>query len=442
MATINYKLRSKSENSPIYLVLSAGRGKVIFKKIGKEIHFKDWNTKNDLPKQTTSHLKNLTKDLRALKTYVINNLDNAKGTTIEDLSEWLGLSVDIYFNRVKTTEISDLVTDYIQYTIDTSDTKVLPNGKIGLSKNRIKGYVTFKGTIENYEVYTGKKLKFQNLDANFSDIFRNWLLKEKKYSKGYAGKIIDNLKAICKDAKPKGIEVNPYAFDIPIFTEPKAERVIVTLSFDELRLIENTNLNSDALINTRKFLLLGSEIGQRGGDLLNITEDNFNIRDGIEYIDLTQQKTGKEISIAVRPKVKAIKESGLPYKISIQKFNDYLKELCKDAGINKPTHGSLLDADTKRKIKGTYPKYKLITSHVCRRSFATNYYKHIPTPILMYCTGHSKEALFLSYIGISEDKDKNAKLMLEYAELMEKKKNNDMATSIKTNLKVLKASNQ
>ncbi len=126
MATINYKLRSNSENSPIYLVLSAGRGKVIFKKIGKEISFKDWNTKSGLPKQSTPHLKNLTKDLRALKTYVINNLDNSKGTTKEDLTEWLESSIDIYFERVKTTELSNLVTDYIQIVIDTADTKVLP----------------------------------------------------------------------------------------------------------------------------------------------------------------------------------------------------------------------------------------------------------------------------------------------------------------------------
>ncbi|WP_117881975.1 phage integrase SAM-like domain-containing protein [Aureibaculum luteum] len=442
MATINYKLRSKSENTPIYLVLSAGRGKVIFKKIGKEISFKDWNTKNGLPKQNTPHLKNLTKELRALKTYVINNLDNSKETTKEDLSEWLELSINIYFKRVKTTEISNLVTDYIQNVIDTADTKVLSNGKIGLSQNRVKGYKTFKGTIEKYEAFTGKKLKFKNLDANFSDAFRNWLLKENDYSKGYAGKIIDNLKAICKDAKPKGVEMHSYAFDIPIFTEPKAERVIVTLSFEELRLIENFELKNESLINVRKWLLFGCEIGQRGGDLLNITEDNFNVRNGIEYIDLTQQKTGKEISIAVRSEVKAIKESGLPYKISIQKFNNYLKMLCKDIGLNKLTKGSLLDSDTKRKIKGTYPKYKLITSHVCRRSFATNYYLHIPTPILMYCTAHSKEALFLSYIGVKEDKDENAKLMLEYAELMEQKKKSKVSLSEKTNLKVLKVSNQ
>ena len=47
----------------------------------------------------------------------------------------------------------------------------------------------------------------------------------------------------------------------------------------------------------------------------------------------------------------------------------------------------------------TLEKFNFITSHVCRRSFATNYYGRIPTPFLMNVTGHSTERVFLDYIG-------------------------------------------
>ena len=75
-----------------------------------------------------------------------------------------------------------------------------------------------------------------------------------------------------------------------------------------------------------------------------------------------------------------------------------------------------------RKVLGFYPKHELITTHSFRRSFATNYYKKMPTPILIAITGHSKESLFLQYINASEDKDANADLFRTFYEQMNKPK--------------------
>ena len=55
-------------------------------------------------------------------------------------------------------------------------------------------------------------------------------------------------------------------------------------------------------------------------------------------------------------------------------------------------------------------KKNQITTHAFRRSFATNYYKAISTPILMQITGHTKESTFLKYINKQVDRDDNAKL--------------------------------
>ena len=56
---------------------------------------------------------------------------------------------------------------------------------------------------------------------------------------------------------------------------------------------------------------------------------------------------------------------------------------------NKKTKGKLFDKITKRKVEGVYPKWKLITSHVCRRSFATNQYGILPVSLIMQITAHS-----------------------------------------------------
>ncbi|MDA9963695.1 hypothetical protein N9D13_00550 [Schleiferiaceae bacterium] len=61
--------------------------------------------------------------------------------------------------------------------------------------------------------------------------------------------------------------------------------------------------------------------------------------------------------------------------------------------------------ETRRKEPGTFPKYELICAHDLRRSFATNYFGKVETPILMSITGHSKETTFLSYIGANPNKD-------------------------------------
>lgn len=92
------------------------------------------------------------------------------------------------------------------------------------------------------------------------------------------------------------------------------------------------------------------------------------------------------------------------------------------AGIVEIVKGTKLNTKTNRKELGNFPKYELIASHCFRRSFASNYYKKIPTPILINITGHSKESLFLTYINKREDKDANADLFMQFYEKLNKDK--------------------
>lgn len=104
----------------------------------------------------------------------------------------------------------------------------------------------------------------------------------------------------------------------------------------------------------------------------------------------------------------------MPYPISEQKLNDYVKEVCKKVGIDEVVEGSKMDPETKRKVKGLYPKYELISTHTCRRSFATNLYGKLPTHAIMAITGHTKESTFLKYIKMTEKE--NANILKSYWE--------------------------
>ena len=110
-----------------------------------------------------------------------------------------------------------------------------------------------------------------------------------------------------------------------------------------------------------------------------------------------------------------ILNKNFPYSISAQLFNRQIKQICQIAGIYEMVGGYKLCPKTRRKRLGTHPKYSLISSHDLRRSFATNYFGKIETPILMQITGHSKESTFLSYIGTQVNKDTYADAFMKVA---------------------------
>ena len=91
-----------------------------------------------------------------------------------------------------------------------------------------------------------------------------------------------------------------------------------------------------------------------------------------------------------------------PRQISDQRYNEYIKKVCKEAGLTALVYGSKMDKKTKRKVTGMFPKHELCASHIGRRSYATNNFGRVPTSLLRYVTGHSSEGMLLSYLGKSD----------------------------------------
>ncbi|WP_310379623.1 phage integrase SAM-like domain-containing protein [Flavobacterium sp.] len=453
MATVKFRIRSKAnKNVSISVYLSSGRGKMIEVKTTKTINPKDWSEKLNFPKQTIAENRALSNQLKGLETFIFDELNKNKGNLID--ASWLESKVNEHFNIVIKTD-SGLLINHIQYIIDNANTrKVKTNGgfKIGLSPSTIKNYNLFKNIITEYQK-TKKQIQFIEITKPFVERFTNWLVNNKKYSTNYAGKQLEILKTVCIDAEKNEIPITPYSKTIQHFRESEKDRYIQTLSFEELEqikkadftdaeqlkefkkanpeLTKNISITSETLNNARNWILLGCEFGQRGGDLLNITNENIRYNGKSYYIDVLQQKTNKSVTVGViAPHVIDIIENNFPKKLQHQKLNEYTKVVCKLSGIDTIVKGSKLNTETNRKELGMFPKFDLIASHCFRRSFATNYYKKIPTPILINITGHSKESLFLTYINKREDKDANADLFIQFYEDLHKDK--------KPQLKVIK----
>jgi integrase len=395
MASIKFSIQTKAQSAPIYLRLSINRQQVYKRKTGLFINPNNWSKDKGLPKQTTASNKNLSTELSELQNKILKQLNeaNTKGEVIT--GEWLQYHIDLHFDRISENRQSEFVLDIIENLIEATAIRKNSKGGIGLSKSRKESFKALKRLFKQFQ--GNKQYKIKEVNVKLTDAFLSYLLNDCNYSKVYATKKISDLKTVCFEAESEGIKTNPQLRKIKNI---KIENdFVIYLTPSELEKIKKADIKLPALENARKWLLLGCSIGQRGGDLLNLNESNFVTRNGYDVIELKQQKTGKNITIPVLPITKEIIETGLPYKISIQRFNEYIKDVCKIAKINQKIEGKIMDKETQRKKLDVYPKHKLITSHVCRRSFATNNYGILPTPLIMQVTGHATERMFLNYIG-------------------------------------------
>lgn len=425
MATVGYRLITSkgSKLKQIHVYLSVKRNEVYLKKTGYSIESDNWSVKTKRPKQGDSTFKILKRKLDDLSDQIEDSYTKALLNEVVVNSDWLGVEVSKFKNEIVEgdLELDNLLVNQVQYIIDNASTKRIKNSsRIGLSANRVKSYKTFKGTIEEYERKIKIPIRLTDINSPFVESFKKWLMNEREYSTGYSGKVIDNLRAVCIDASNRGVKSNPFAFKIESFKEGKRPEDIVFFNEEELLKIRNKDLDSEKFVNVRNWLLIGCEIGQRGGDLFNLNPSKIRFEDNDMFIDVRQEKTGKDVTIPIfNDYVKDILINSFPRKISIQKFNLYLKDICELCEINNQMFGKV--SISGRKVYGKYPKYKLVSSHICRRTYASNNYKHFPTPVLMEITGHSKESIFLDYIGKSKDKDDNAKLFLKLAKERAKK---------------------
>ena len=413
MATIKYQLQSKSENAPIYLRLSLGRKGSLKRKTSLSINPNNWSTATGLPKQNYADEKNLTSKLRRLKNFILDEVNDSNSQGVVITGDWLQSKIDANFNKVELKQL-DYLTNYSVYFIDNLKYKVNEKTKSrGVSKSTEKKYKTILNKLIAYDKYQSKKqkktiqTKLIDVDLSFRSGLIDYFSKIEKLSDNTIGRYLKFVKSICLDAKKNGHQVSSQLNNFFGFTV-KAPKVILT--FQEIEQIKNTKFVNEAHEISKDWLIIGCFTGQRVSDLLRMNKDMIEHIQDYDFIVLEQEKTKKTVQIPIHFEVREIlnKRGGefppvFTNNIDSNKamFNRYLKQLCKLANIDTLANGNKFDKAKKRYINGEYPKYELVSSHVCRRSFCSNHYGNdlYPTPILMNITAHATEQTFLKYIG-------------------------------------------
>ena len=314
-------------------------------------------------------------------------------------------------------EKSVLFLDYLEHFISNSATKrVQGYGTVGLAHNTIRTYKSLFRIVKAYEFEKSEKLYVNSIDKYTAESFTRFLKIEHQYSDNYCGQLLKLLKIILRDAEKSGLDVHPYSNYIESFKQKSSERILHILNPQEIKVLKGLKQVPEDIADSYSWLLIGLAIGQRVSDLLKLTPGNLRKAPTGLYIDILQQKTKNAVTVGVAdPLVIKLLENEFPKKVSQVVFNKQIKALCKLAGIEDLVSGFKNNPKTRRKEIINAPKYEFITSHIMRRSFASNYYGKIETPLLMNITGHSKESTFLTYIGTHQNKDALADLFMQQA---------------------------
>jgi len=394
----------------IYIFLHLSKGKKLISPLPLFINPSFWHDKNQRVSPRYKEAEKINEKLKIVRFQLLKTQDF---DGIRDNKSFKLLIKNISINYLLNNNLR--IISAIESQIKTAPyRKNRKTGSIGLRLNTIKRYSYLLKLVKEYEKEKDTLLFIDHFKIQDIDAFSSYLLHEKSYGVGTVGKQLGLIKTVLIRAKRDGYPVSSNYQFIDSFCLDKQKRILQTLDLEEIELIKKATLPSH-LINSWKWMLIGLYTGQRVADLLSLKPDQ--LREGpndILYIDFVQQKTGRAVTVGILdPLIKEILLDQFPTYSYSQLFNMHIKQICKIAGITKRVTGYKMHANPRRKLKGVFKKYELITAHDLRRSFATNYYSKVETPILMRITGHKKESTFLEYIGENFNQDHYADLFIQ-----------------------------
>ena len=412
MAVGSFRVKTNNEWNAIYYRFKQSSVFDIECTTGLKIPNKRWSSiKSEvLPTKDFNYAK-INLDLKDLDRFVMGEYNEDLKTNLTFNSAWLKSKISKFFNRETQIELEDkqvFFTNYIDSFIEDSKTKKTRNNTL-IKPRTIQHYRTTLAKVKAFEESQGVKLKITDIDLKFHVSFIEFLETKQNLNPNTIGGYVDDIKLMITNADKRGIEINKEV-KLSEFYTPTNKTKDIYLKEDEINKIFQHKFDLDYLDNARDWFIIGLRTGLRISDFLKLS--NKNLIDG--FIEKNTLKTDFPVIIPIHDQVQFIldkREGKFPREISDQKFNDYIKKVCEEVGLNEKVEGARMDeliikkAGKKeviyRKQTGLYKKYELVSSHICRRSFATNLYGKIDTLTIMKITGHKTERQFLDYIKIT-----------------------------------------
>lgn len=267
--------------------------------------------------------------------------------------------------------------------------------KWALEENTKHKYNRFKKYTYNLldEYFGDKQPTFGDIDYTFCENFIEWM-DERGLCANTRGSHIKFIKAAMNEAFKNKLHNNE---EFRAFRKETEQVDAVYLTNDEV-----TKLAELPLCGTyrmvRDLFIVGCHTGMRFGDYSRLSIND--ISNGV--IHLITQKCKIPVDLPAHPRVLDVLDryEGKMPKVIPQILNRYIKEICKEAGINE----SVLVRKGGKQTR--YKKWELVSSHTARRTGLTNMYKAgIPTYRCMMISGHKTEQVFLTYLRITQEEN-------------------------------------
>lgn len=276
-----------------------------------------------------------------------------------------------------------------------------------------KTYKAAKNKLTDYEKYNNVKLSFDNFDDKFYIDFQAYIFQVKKHQTNYFVNLMKKYMAVLNWSLDKEYHDN---LKFKKWKLKESDAQIIYLTFQELNLLYNCNLEIDRHVKTRDFLIFQCDTGTRVSDFKSLTDANFLTKQIVyddrkinaHWLNYVSVKTKKKVSLPLTNRAFKIYEKYiLDHKkkrfpcYSDAKYNDYIKEVGELAGITKMTEKFYHSGSSH--TKEVEPKYKLMSSKIGRKTFVSlHYQKDGDTKTIKGMTGHTTDKAFEAYCQDSE----------------------------------------
>ena len=276
-------------------------------------------------------------------------------------------------------------------------------------------------TIKTYNTTLNKLIGFQEqkkylLDYNTinNDFYNRFLmfLYEQDLLDNTIDKHIKNLKLFMNYGLSKGRHIS---LEYKNFKRTRNKTDFVILEIPELRKLYLHDFSTNETYDkVRDFFLFGCSTGLRFSDLKNLNRGNFTINIDPFTKKISQHPTESFISIYIQKttdtlklplnnfilefiyKYKIDKNEFIGLKMSNQKFNELIKNVCKEAEIDSVKE--IVKRQGKGKKVFNKLKYQFVSSHTMRRSFISLLAHYTNPTNIQMVSGHKDIRVLTDYI--------------------------------------------
>lgn len=298
------------------------------------------------------------------------------------------------------------------YAIETAK-RINPKTNKVITSHTIKCLNQTKNVLKRFEKSTRYKIDFETINLEFYGQFVRYCDSVEQFRTNTFGKHIRIIKGVLNRAEILGYQVNK-EFRISDFRSPTENTTAIYLTESEIQSIIELDLTkTPGLSKTRDLFVIGCYTGLRFGDYSELNRAEVIDENTIK---IKTYKTAKIVTLPILDPIRNTiqkyldlenKKFVFPKSISNQKFNSQLKDIAKKIPALQSRVKYVSHINGREVIESNF-KWEKVTSHTCRRSFATNMFlRGIDIFLIMKLTGHQTEKEFYKYIKIDPEDTAN-----------------------------------